>query len=450
MTTQSRLQSWQERKTLFAQGRHIATNAAKSLCSRQTAETARHLLLHFHHAQIPLGQIVVKIHPQIFQEAEDRFLVFAQPVEQGACGTLFDSPLGSRGGRRSWSDSIPFIKQAEKRGFPIKHFQRIEPALSLFACLLGGLFHREEQVFEIGRPDGSLLLCLKHQLSEEMNQAEGMLACIQKVRSPGIMDADAREDGQDANRVQSVLSSATIHMIMGEGCRTGDMLPVSLPSHRHARFVLMKNGGLDQRLFDLLLDGGRYCCRERGQREVLTAGTLLLFCSVFLHDQPGRWHVHHLPTKRDTRLDLAQIVLTGRAHAYQMLNHFIWRLRKPQGRSRVSLLPSGLLLALCAQAFWLPHKAIRGGGQAAIVAVFRQPILQVFHLLGQSRNLFLHLLHQQALLAEQGFLLLDSCITLCHLFTQALIFFFTGHACTLLGFTTFGKSPADLGSYVIY
>lgn len=58
MTTQSRLQSWQERKTLFAQGRQIATNAAKSLCSRQTAEAARHLLLHFDHAKIPLGQIV--------------------------------------------------------------------------------------------------------------------------------------------------------------------------------------------------------------------------------------------------------------------------------------------------------------------------------------------------------------------------------------------------------
>jgi hypothetical protein len=33
---------------------------------------------------------------------------------------------------------------------------------------------------------------------------------------------------------------------------------------------------------------------------------------------------------------------------------------------------------------------------------------------GQSRNLCLHLLHQQPLLAEQGFLLLDSFITLCH------------------------------------
>src|SRR5712691_4687674 len=336
-----------------------------------------------------------------------------------------------------------------------------------------------------------------------MNQTESMLTVIQEVRCPAIMDADAFEDGQDANRLQSVLSSALIHMILGEGRRTGDMLPVSLPSDRQARFVLMNDGGLNQRLFDLLLDGsqlagraldqfphrgfthldpqqvredftgafqrqqlllcqidgrrsdqrsvldgGRHGCGERGQRDVLTAGTLLLFCSVFLHDQPWRWDVHHLPTKRDTRLDLAQIVLTGRAHRYLMLNHFIWRLRKPQGRSLMSLLPSGFLLALCAQAFWLPHKAIRGGGQAAIVAIFRQPILQVFNLLGQSRNLFLHLLHLLVLLAELGFLLLDSFITLCHLFTQALIFFFNGHAFTLLGFTTFGKSRADLGSYV--
>ena len=62
MTTQSRLQSRQQRKTLFAQGRQIATNTAKSLCSLQTAEAARDLLLHFDHAKIPLGQIVVKIH----------------------------------------------------------------------------------------------------------------------------------------------------------------------------------------------------------------------------------------------------------------------------------------------------------------------------------------------------------------------------------------------------
>ena len=81
------------------------------------------------------------------------------------------------------------------------------------------------------------------------------------------------------------------------------------------------------------------------------------------------------------------------------------------------------------------------------MAVFRQPILQGFHLPGQSRNLFLHLLHQSTLLAEPIFQVLDSFIALCHLFTQALIFFFYAHACTLLGFATFGKPPADLGSY---
>src|SRR5713101_1958517 len=502
MTTQSRLQSRQQRQTLFAQGRQIATNTAKRLCARQTAEAARDLLLHFDHAQIPLGQIVVKIDPQIFQEAEDRFLLFAQTVEQVACGTLFDAPPAPRRGRRSWSDVIPFIKHAEKGGFPIEHFQRIEPALSLFSRLLGGLLHREEQVFEIGRPNGSLLLGLKHQLAQHMHQAERMLTVIQEVRGPGIMDADAFENRQDANRIQRVLSSALIHMILGEGRRTGDMLPVSLPRHRHARFVLMKNGSLDQRLFDLVLDGSqlggraldqfpyrpfthldpqqvtqdftgafqrqqlllvqidgrrsdhrsvldgsRHCGGERGQCDVLAAGTLLLFGAVFLHDQPWRWHVHHLPTQCDARLDLAQIVLTGRADRDPMLNHFIWRVGKPQGRSLVYLLPSAFLLALRAQAFWLSHKAIRGGGQAAIVAIFRQPILQVFHLLGQISNLFLHLLHQQALLREQSFLLLDSFITLCHLFTQALIFFFNRHAFTLLGFTTLGKSQADLGSY---
>ena len=139
MTTQSRLQSRQQRKTLFAQGRQVATNTAKGLCSRQSAEAARHLLLHFDHAQTPLGQMVVKIHPQIFQEAEDRLLVFAQTVEQVACGTLFDAPPGPRRSCRSWGDVIAFIKHAEKGDFPIEHFQRIEPALSLFASCPGRL-----------------------------------------------------------------------------------------------------------------------------------------------------------------------------------------------------------------------------------------------------------------------------------------------------------------------
>src|SRR5947199_10623699 len=90
-----------------------------------------------------------------------------------------------------------------------------------------------------------------------MNQTERMLTVIQEVGSPGIMDADACETRQDANRVQRVLSSALIHLIMSEGRRTGDMLPVALPSDRHARFVLMNDCGLPQGLFDLVLDGSQ-------------------------------------------------------------------------------------------------------------------------------------------------------------------------------------------------
>jgi hypothetical protein len=44
-------------------------------------------------------------------------------------------------------------------------------------------------------------------------------------------------------------------------------------------------------------------------------------------------------------------------------------------------------------------------------------------------------------------LLLDQFITLPQLLLQMLYFFFHCHACTLLGLTRFGKSPADLGSY---
>src|SRR5216683_8085519 len=123
MTAKSALQSRQERESLFAQRGHIAPNAAKSLCASQTAETARDLLLDLDHAQISFGEIVVKIHAQIFQKAEDGFLVGTQAVEQISGGTLFASALCPRWGSGPGSDEIPLIQQAEKLGFPSDHFQ---------------------------------------------------------------------------------------------------------------------------------------------------------------------------------------------------------------------------------------------------------------------------------------------------------------------------------------
>src|SRR5947209_6541502 len=100
MTAKSRLQSRQQRKPLFAQGGQIATNPTKGLSASETAETTGHLLLHFDHPKISFSQIVVKTHTQIFQEAQHRFLVFAQPIEQIASRTLFAATSCSRGSQR--------------------------------------------------------------------------------------------------------------------------------------------------------------------------------------------------------------------------------------------------------------------------------------------------------------------------------------------------------------
>src|SRR5947207_5229783 len=96
MTTESGLQSRQQRQALFAQGGQIAENATKGLSSSQTAEAPGDLLLDFDHAQISLGEIIVKIHTQILQEGENRLLVFAQPIKQIAGSTLFASPPSTR------------------------------------------------------------------------------------------------------------------------------------------------------------------------------------------------------------------------------------------------------------------------------------------------------------------------------------------------------------------
>ncbi len=70
MTTKSGLQSRQQRQALFAQRGQIAANAAQGLGTSHATESTGDLLLHFDHAKIPLGKIVVKIHPQIFQESD--------------------------------------------------------------------------------------------------------------------------------------------------------------------------------------------------------------------------------------------------------------------------------------------------------------------------------------------------------------------------------------------
>jgi hypothetical protein len=254
MTAKSGLQSRQERKSLCAQRGHIATNAAKSLCAGQTAETARDLLLDLDHAHISLGEIVVKIHAQIFQKAEDGFLVSTQAVEQISGGPLWAAALFPRGGRGSGSQEIPFIQHAQKGRFPGDDFQWMQPAFSFGSRLFCRGLHVQEQLFEIGGPDGLLFFGQKDQLTQEMHDAEGMLALIQEIRPPTIMDGDPCELGQNPDRFQCLVTTARIDVIVGEGLGAGGMHPRALALDIQPGFILMDDLGLDQSGFDVLLN----------------------------------------------------------------------------------------------------------------------------------------------------------------------------------------------------
>src|SRR5260221_13302945 len=123
MTRKSGLQTRQQRHVLFAQRGQVAPNAAKGFSSSSAAEATGDLLLHFDHPKISLGQIVIKILPQILQEGQDRLLAFAQPIQQIAGGTLFASPSCS-GRRKSMRvKPIPFSEQLQEAGLPISDFQ---------------------------------------------------------------------------------------------------------------------------------------------------------------------------------------------------------------------------------------------------------------------------------------------------------------------------------------
>ncbi len=494
MTAQSGLQSRQERESLFAQRGHIAPNAAKRACAGQAAETARDLLLHLDHAQIPLGEIVVKIHAQIFQKAEDGFLVGTQAVEQISGGTLWASPLFPRRGRGPGSEAIPFIQQAQKRRFPGDDFQWMQPALSFGSCLFCRGLHVQEQLFEIGGPDGVLFFSQKDQLTQEMNDAEGVLAPVQEIRPPAIMDGDPVELWQNADRFQRLVATARIDVIVREGLGAGGMHPRALALHIQSGFILVDDVGLDQGGFDVLLDvrqigrtaldqgtdgafahldsqqvphdlcgsrqgqqlllhqihrhrsnrwsildGSSHFLGKRGRGDVLAHGTLFVFHPIFLHELTRGWNLMDLSAFYMTGGHFAQIVLTGFTLLHGLLNDLIGGRRPGQARPPVSLLSPRFLLAFLPQTFPLARETIRRRRQAAVVAVFGLSLLQRLHLLRQAPNLGMHLLHQDALLFQCDFQVLDSCITLSHLFSQMVSFFFARHIPTLPGLPTFGK-----------
>lgn len=133
MASQSGLQGRQQRHPLFTQRGQIAANACKGLRSGHAAEAPGDFLLHFDHAQITLGQIVIKIHAQVFQEEENRLLMFAQAIQQIAGGTLLAASACAGRCQRMRMLPISFIEQFQEACLPIDDFQWVQPVLALRA-----------------------------------------------------------------------------------------------------------------------------------------------------------------------------------------------------------------------------------------------------------------------------------------------------------------------------
>ena len=102
---------------------------------------ARHFLLHFDHAKISLGEVVVKRHTQVLQEEQEGVLMFAQPVQQIPGGMLFAFAAFAFWGRGAWMRLIPFGEQSQEAGLPYGHFFLGETRLASRTSLIGGLLH---------------------------------------------------------------------------------------------------------------------------------------------------------------------------------------------------------------------------------------------------------------------------------------------------------------------
>src|SRR5260221_593092 len=367
MAKQGLFQGSQHRETLLAQGGEIATDAAERHRAARRAETAGDLLLDLHHTDSALGQAIVERHGEVVQESQHRFLMCPEAIEQIAGRRLFASAsLADLWWRIGWVGPIAFGKPRLITGFPVGSLHRMQARATLGARLFDGGFAIQEHLFHLLRPGLLLHFREEGQFSQMMHVTEGMQAAKLPVGTPPIMHTHPCKVCQDTDGVQGRFASFGMHSIVREPLGRTHMHPLALTRDVEARFILMQHGRMTQGGFDLLL---------------------------------------HWFQGRGTPL-------------YQRLQRAPWMIS----------LSSRLLAAFLAQALGLPMKAIRGGRQVAVVAIF-----------GRLRFQYADAFTQQRDLGSQGRIL----------FSELVQFFVFGHTGTLLACSSLCKPLVLLASYVI-
>src|SRR5438067_9170132 len=127
MADQSLFPGSQHSKTLLAQCREIASDAAKGHRASRRAETAEDLLLDLDHPNISLREAVVERHGEVIKEQQHRLLMRVQAIKQITSRQLLaSSPLACFWWGIRWVGPIAFLQQGGILRFPVGHLQRMQ------------------------------------------------------------------------------------------------------------------------------------------------------------------------------------------------------------------------------------------------------------------------------------------------------------------------------------
>jgi hypothetical protein len=384
--------------------------------------------------------------------------------------------------RVDWPDSRP--PAGRHTALSSRHLQRMQTSAALGTRLLDGGFAVQQQRLHLACPVLLVLFVQEGQIAQMVDVAQRVLTGILPIGTPAIMHTHSLKALKNADSVQGLFAPLGMDGIMRQLLGRTDMHPVPLACDVEARFILMQHVCLAQCGFDLLLHRfqllgtalhqplqGSHAhrrsqqilhhftgalirqqllldqvdaylpngcsilhrrtnvVRENSKADLLTSRAALLVCLMFDHQHTLGWQIDHLAPFHGQARHLAQIVLTVLAVVNRVNDHQIGRRRQLQGVSCMTGLSPRLLAASLAQTLGLSVKAIRGGWQVTVVAIFGELSFQHADAFAQSSHL-----------VSQGGMLLSELVH----------FFVFGHACTLLACSLLCKPLVLLVSYNYY
>ena len=238
-------------QSVLASGGDVGANSGEGLASFETSETAGDFRLDLRHPDIAFGEIVVERTAGVVEEAEDLIVVDTESFGKVEClsaapeisfaGILAERPLeGLR---------IGSLHEEDVSGRDAVEPFRPGLVIKLLRLLEGG-----EHVCGPSLPLMKIAEALE--LPHEMGAARLVEAAeILEIDLPEVMDGDALESGDDAERVEALLAPFSMEDLQGQAFRPGGVKPVELAFDPHAGLIEMDDAGGDEPLADSLLPG---------------------------------------------------------------------------------------------------------------------------------------------------------------------------------------------------